>query len=861
MPRRSVSRPRPLLPWAIPILLALLAGELLLLVYLNHRPGVIAGQVLDAATGDPIPNATLQAGVSSAVTDADGRYQLTNLSGPLTVTAQAGGYLPAEAPATGGGFLVRQWQANLALIPNTVPGRVQDAETGEPLAGVAISASPPETTSDAAGRFVLRRLLPGATITAIAVGYLPATLTYTPGVTPTFSLIPTSLIIRLLDAETGQPLPGAVVRLNNQLQATDVTGQALFRRVKPDQTLQSEAEGYLPQSARLADLAEGLDRRSPAGEIVTVTLQATRLTGRVIDEATGLSLPSVRLTLSSPPVSGGTRGVGQATGVHDPRVTTTDNDGRFVFRLVPAGAFLSAQATGYISQTILITDHALRTTDYTPTITVALSLLPAIGSVQDRYNGFPVVGATVAWAGGQTTTDASGSFVLPGARPGITLTIRAAGFDPLEVPYRQVAPVEVRLTPHRVTIAGTVRDDQGRPVVGATVALGGVAAITGPDGRYRLENAPGNTALTAKKPGYTLARLPLSQAQTGDLVIKPFVARGLYMPYGIAMTPERSKALIALAVRNGLNAIVVDVKSDIYEDVGRLAYKSELPLAKKAGTSLSQSKTLTDLLKLAKEKNLYTIARIMVFKDDLLARNVPGLAVLYDHGKDKDKTPWIDDGGSYWVDPYQTDIWEYNIGVAKEMAALGFDEVQFDYIRFPSDGNVKAAVYPNKPENDQRAKWDVIEQMVARMQQELVGVYFSIDTFGWTVWPDHDEDMKGIGQRFTEITRYVDYISPMIYPSTFQWGSLGYDRPPAHAYEVVKRSTASAIERINAPPDGVKRPALVRPWIQDFPDYAFGVPQTPKEVADQIKGVEEAGATGWLVWSPSGEYYEEGLRK
>jgi len=101
----------------------------------------------------------------------------------------------------------------------------------------------------------------------------------------------------------------------------------------------------------------------------------------------------------------------------------------------------------------------------------------------------------------------------------------------------------------------------------------------------------------------------------------------------------------------------------------------------------------------------------------------------------------------------------------------------------------------------------------------------------------------------------------MIYPSTFQWGSLGYDRPPAHAYDVVKRSTASAIERINAPPDGVKRPALVRPWIQDFPDYAFGVPQTPKEVADQIKGAEEAGATGWLVWSPSGEYYEEGLKR
>jgi hypothetical protein len=318
------------------------------------------------------------------------------------------------------------------------------------------------------------------------------------------------------------------------------------------------------------------------------------------------------------------------------------------------------------------------------------------------------------------------------------------------------------------------------------------------------------------------------------LGLAPFQSRGLYIPFGLLANPDTVRGLLDLIDRTELNTLVIDVKGDR----GQLAYASQLPLAVKLGVDGDREGwiTLDELLTEAKARDIYTVARIVVFKDDPLALGVPEWAV-----KRADGSIWTDGEGLGWADPFREEVWDYNIAIAKEVAALGFDEVQFDYLRFPSDGAIGAIVYTEEDTLETRTA--AIREFIQRVTGALrpYGVFTSADVFGLTVWVDPEGDM-GIGQRVVDVAPFVDYLCPMVYPSTFRPSNLGYADPVAHPYEVVYRSQLAAKER-------VPLTTLVRPWLQA---YWYSLDQ----MLLQKQAANDAGAPGWTFWNAAGVYNE-----
>jgi hypothetical protein len=199
-----------------------------------------------------------------------------------------------------------------------------------------------------------------------------------------------------------------------------------------------------------------------------------------------------------------------------------------------------------------------------------------------------------------------------------------------------------------------------------------------------------------------------------------------------------------------------------------------------------------------------------------------------------------------WVDPFREEVWDYAIAVAKEAVAKGFDEVQFDYVRFPTDGKLSAAKY-SQPNNAQ-TRLPAIAGFLAKARRELgpTGAFLAADVFGYTAFNDNDTD---IGQRVEELAQHLDYICPMVYPSGYHRGIPGVRNPVAQPYEIVKESVRLTRKRSSS------LTVQVRPWLQDFRDYAFdkrifGV----NEIRAQIRGARDGGAVGFMLWNPKNDY-------
>jgi hypothetical protein len=425
---------------------------------------------------------------------------------------------------------------------------------------------------------------------------------------------------------------------------------------------------------------------------------------------------------------------------------------------------------------------------------------------------------------------------------------------------------QVVLQPY--ALQGVVRDAVTRaPLPRALIYLNDGTIVAADDtGAYRLPTLPNNPVLSVKAGGYRKATFdfdsravtpadagllapcaqnPAINGQTTaasdplclDINLAPATIKGLYIPFGLLSRPERVRELVDLVDRSELNAFVVDVKSDR----GLLAYPSQVPLAIQLGVGGDRKgwMTLKELLALAREKQIYTVARIVVFKDDPLAHGRPDLAVVRGDG-----TLWKDLEGLAWSNPFREEVWEYNIGIAKEVAALGFDEVQFDYIRFPSDGDVNAIVYRSDV-NTLETRTKAIHTFTWRLTDALrpYGVFTSADLFGLTLWVEQGSDMN-IGQRVDDIAPFMDYLCPMVYPSTFRTGNLGYRKPDDYPYEVVYRSIKIGQRRM---PAWTK----VRPWLQA---YWYDVSQ----MIVQKQAAADAGVMGWTFWNAGG-VYPEGL--
>jgi hypothetical protein len=248
-----------------------------------------------------------------------------------------------------------------------------------------------------------------------------------------------------------------------------------------------------------------------------------------------------------------------------------------------------------------------------------------------------------------------------------------------------------------------------------------------------------------------------------------------------------------------------------------------------------------------KARGVYTIARIVVFKDDVLARYRPAWALM----DSRTGRPWVDQEGLAWIDPFQEEAWRYTLQLAREAAAKGFDEIQFDYLRFPSDGSIGAIRY--SAPSTQATRTRAVGRFLTAARQEIgAHARLAIDVFGYTAFNENDTN---VGQRIEDLARLVDVICPMAYPSAYHAGIPGYRNPVAHPYEVVIETVRRARARSR------DARAVIRPWIQDFRDYAFDRrPFGPMEVRAQIKAATDGGASGWMLWNPRNRYTAEALR-
>lgn len=484
-------------------------------------------------------------------------------------------------------------------------------------------------------------------------------------------------------------------------------------------------------------------------------------------------------------------------------------------------------------------------------------LAPALASpvprlwVGDLHTGQPLDAALVSGPGWAVRTDVSGWAEVPGLAQGDPLWIRAAYHTPAEVAFSDQAESYILLRPK--VIEGQVLDaTTGQPVKGALVYVGDRVLDANIWGRFRVEPWPETAGLVVKAAGYEKAYLTpgpgLSWAEPVSglpprLVVRlvPFEVHGLYIPFGLLKVADRVKDLIDLVDRSEeLNAIVIDVKGDR----GWLAYASQVSLALELGVSgpFEGWMRLEEVLALCQKKDIYTVARIVAFKDDPLAHTRPDLAVVSQTGE-----VWHDGEKLGWGNPFRDEVQQYAVDLAVEIASLGFDEIQFDYVRFPSDGNLSAIAYAE--ENTAATRTAALRAFMRRVQRALrpTGVFTSADLFGLTVWVGHSEDM-GIGQRVDDIAPFVDYVCPMVYPSTFAPGTLGLPVPWEHPYDIVYQSQLRAARR-------VPMPTRVRPWLQHYSLY--GVTYGPEQLRLQRQAAEDAGAAGWCFWNAGGRYDAE----
>jgi hypothetical protein len=317
----------------------------------------------------------------------------------------------------------------------------------------------------------------------------------------------------------------------------------------------------------------------------------------------------------------------------------------------------------------------------------------------------------------------------------------------------------------------------------------------------------------------------------------PDAIRGIYVSYFAIGHTELRQQILELLETTELNTVVIDAKGDF----GWISYPTQIPLAREIGATRPTAKDLRELMAQFKTKGIYTIARIVVFKDSPLAKSYPDLAVKTGSG-----AAWQDREQAGWVDPFLKPTWDYNIQIALEAAQLGFDEVHFDSLRFPAASQAGTPQFSQEVTKDSRVAAITGFLSVARGQLNPLGVKVGAKTFGYTCWRKDD---TLIGQDIERMAQYLDILSPMLYPSTFDNGIPGYKFAVAHPYEIVYGSAQQAINRVKS------FGCTVRPWIQDFQDYRFDKRSYGRdEIQAQIKGCFDAGCDGFLVWNPQVKY-------
>lgn len=328
--------------------------------------------------------------------------------------------------------------------------------------------------------------------------------------------------------------------------------------------------------------------------------------------------------------------------------------------------------------------------------------------------------------------------------------------------------------------------------------------------------------------------------------------RGIYISGPMAGSTELFRNILDSAAGTEINTVVIDFK----DDQGRITCPVDSPVASEIGACRPYVQDMKGLIASLKERGLYVIARVVAFRDPWLAEKKPEWSLHLADG-----SLYRDRQGMAWVDPYRKEVWDYLVEVGTEAKEAGFDEVQFDYIRFSTEGTMRDVVF-DEAVTGGRSKTDVITEFVKYAYENLAsqGLFVSADVFGTII--GSDIDAQAVGQVYTEMAKHLDYICPMIYPSHYGPGNFGLEHPDTMPYETVlealKKSRTVMDQAAEA--DGhVSSQAIVRPWLQDFTASYLGegnyIPYGYNEVQRQIQAVKDAGYDEWMLWSAANRYH------
>ena len=381
------------------------------------------------------------------------------------------------------------------------------------------------------------------------------------------------------------------------------------------------------------------------------------------------------------------------------------------------------------------------------------------------------------------------------------------------------------------TVVGFLEDSTtNTPISGAEICDAKGCVQSADDGSFVIESETSKLHVVAV--GYRNFAFDASAPQKIHF-LEPIKVKALYLTFwGANQHSKTFKNTLTLLKNSTLNAVIVDVKNEY----GDILYKSDLKKPQQYGAFKNrQVYKVEDFVSRFKKEHIYLIARIVLFKDELQAAANPDYAIH------KDGHIWRNSDGMAWVDPFDRRAWKYAVDIAMDAAKKGFDEINFDYIRFPA----REGITLQKP-NTMQNRFKALDGFLSYAKKRLrpYGVFISVDVFGNICW---SRDDMNIGQDIENFAKHADYIAPMLYPSSFDSGTLGYRYPSEHPYEMVYKSILHTNTKID--------PKRIRPWIQAFHDYTSRKKRyRDYEVQQQILAAKDAGTDGWMMWSPASKY-------
>lgn len=642
------------------------------------------------------------------------------------------------------------------------------------------------------------------------------------------------------DAYTGKPVASAVVQVGSAKAMTDAKGAYSIERWQRTGIFQVTSGDYEAINMNFAE-RKWPDTLTATDTKIDIVIRPNVIRGVINDAWTKKPLAGVVIKAS------------------DTISMTTGADGQYVLQGVPESFTLNATFPEYVPFSAPIS----KTTQQD----IALANGNLSGTIKDQYSNAPLSGVVITAGDVTGKTDDKGAYQLKNvvARAEVSFTLEGYATQKLDASTTATLDVTLRPDVLKGTIVSSV---DGAPVHHATIIATDDMAksaqasvrIDGTDGVFTLKGIPETGFVQVLAPGYRKLILPIKPgAIPSEFKLEPFEPKASYVTAAVASNTELMQKFFKHIDETELNAIIIDLKSDLRDDLGLVYYDSQVPLVKELGLS-KPNYDIHALLAEAKKHNIYTIARVHMFShDNVLAEAKPEWAaqdrikggIFYDYPTATIKYAWLD--------PFNENVWDYNIALSEEAALAGFDEINFDYIRFPSlefGADDAQRLKLSKEDVTSEQRFDNIKKVLNRAQPKInaAGAFLSVDVFGFTT----EGPMGMIGQSLPIMAETTDYVCPMVYPSHYGAGYMGFDNPASHPYDVILGTMQLGLKQI---PDTRAR---LRPWLQDFtliwvPDnmiVEYGVP----ELKAQIKAVADAKTgAGWQLYSSDNTYTYEAL--